>query len=128
MFGEVDSLITYWKRCPSWSFTDETEKLLSKYPHSDWYNFHVPEVWLAARYLDSLGYELDDPKIANEYAWRNEFGVIDSAWIGQSWVKSLSFLNSNLAINTWFFPKYFLHDIETSTELTFKDWWVQYYL
>jgi hypothetical protein len=128
MFGEVESLIIYWKRCPAWNFTCETEKLLSKYPLISRINFHTPEVWLAARYLDSLGYELGDLKIANEYAWRNEFGIIDSAWVGQSWLKSLSFLNTNLATNTWFFSNYFTNDIEDSAELTFKDWWVQYYL
>jgi len=127
MFGEIDSLVTYWKRCPSWNFMDETENLISKYPHADWNNFQVPEVWLAARYLDSLGYKLDDPKVANEFAWRNEFGVIDSVWIGQTWLKSLSFLNTNLAISTWFFKNYFSSNIEETSELTFKDWWVQYY-
>jgi hypothetical protein len=128
MFGQIDSLVAYWRRCPSWEFIAETRKLEIKNPNISFHNLNVPEVWLATRYLDFLGYQFSDLMMANDHAWRNEFGVIDSAWIGQNWSKYIDFLNSNLATNTWFFKDYFSNNIEDSSELTFKDWWVQYYL
>ena len=128
MFGELDSLILYWKRCHPREFMIETNILVSKYSHGDWNKFQTPEVWLAARYLEQFGYDLSVPALSNDSAWRNEFGIIDSVWIGQTWMKSLSFLNTNLAINTWFFRKYFSKATEELTELNFKDWWTQYYL
>ena len=118
--GSVSDLMMYWKPFNTVDIDHLTDAIFADADEflSGWKA--VPEVWLAARYMHSLGNKVVDAANANLEFWSNHAAVIDSTSLGQNWLKSIDCLDSNYTSIKWFeesFHKQYL-------ELHFFDWLV----
>lgn len=123
MFGETSDLLKYWCTAKPDDYLIQTRKFQKKYNASEWNKFLIPETWLAARYLENLGINLEDPGLVTAYAWREFFGIIDASSLGLSWFKTDDWLLTNKLTREWFSS-----DFKSGmVELYFIDWMSNYY-
>lgn len=123
MFGETSDLLKYWGTAKPDDYLIQMKKLQKKYKALEWNKFLIPETWLAARYLDNLGINLEDPGLVTAYAWHEFFGIIDASSLGLSWFKTNDWLLTNKLTREWFSS-----DFKSGmVELYFIDWLSNYY-
>ena len=118
MAGYTSDLLKYWAKISTVEWMQLTDILNQEYCDSEYNGFKIPETWLGARYLFSKGIELTSPKLANEVFWKDYMGVINSAHLNHSWLKSYKWLGSNFHTLNWFGE--LLN--ESHSEITFEDW------
>ena len=123
MFGETSDLLKYWCTAKPDDYLIQIRKFQKKYNASEWNKFLIPETWLAARYLENLGINLEDPGLVTAYAWREFFGIIDASSLGLSWFKTDDWLLTNKLTREWFSSEFKSGMIE----LYFIDWLSNYY-
>ena len=117
-FGKLETLLEYWKPINSRDISQFTDEIFSNADEelSNWK--FVPEVWLAGRYLHSLGFPIRSVSQVNQIFWRELGGVVDSTTLGQNWVKTLDAFDSNYASIKWFEESY----SKQYLEFHFSDW------
>ena len=118
MVGFTRDLLGYWSKISTVNWMEYTEKLNKKYPHPNYAEFRIPETWLGARYLESKNVDLSSPTDSNHVFWRDFMGVINSAHLNHSWMKTHEWLGSNFHTLNWFGN---LLSYQHS-EITFEDW------
>lgn len=118
MVGFTRDLLKYWSKISTRHWVEFTEKLNKKYQHPIYAEFRIPETWLGARYLEGKNVDLTSPSGANQAFWQDFMGVINSAHLNHSWMKTHDWLGSNFHTLNWFGT---LLSYELS-EITFEDW------
>jgi hypothetical protein len=118
MVGFTQDLLEYWSKISTVHWMEYTEKIKRKNTHPIYAEFRVPETWLGARYLESKNVDLTSPIKANHVFWQDFLGVINSAHLNHSWLKTYEWLGSNFHTLNWFGN---LLSYELS-EITFEDW------
>jgi hypothetical protein len=118
MAGFTTDLLEYWSKISTESWMEFTEKLNTKYSHPIYAEFRIPETWLGARYMEIMNVDLTSPTHANQIFWGEYMGVINSAHLNHSWIKTYEWLGSNFHTLNWFGN---LLSYELS-EITFEDW------
>ena len=124
MFGETKYLLAFWKPANPVEYEETTKYLREKFREPLWNGFLIPEVWLAARYLDHLDLDLSSPGFSTTHAWSVYFGVIDSSAIDLVWFKTHEWLDSNYLTRVWFSSEFH----PEMGELRFADWLTSYFL
>lgn len=118
MVGFTKDMLEYWSKISTARWMEFTEELNAKYSHSIYAEFRIPETWLGARYMERMNVDLTSPTDANQAFWRDFMGVINSAHLNHSWLKTYEWLGSNFHTLNWFGN---LLSYELS-EITFEDW------
>ena len=124
MFGETKFLLAFWKPSNPIDYEETAKYLREKFREPLWNGFLIPEVWLAARYLDHLSIDLSSPGFSTTHAWSVYFGVIDSSAIDLVWFKTHEWLDSNYLTRVWFSSEFH----PEMGELRFADWLTSYFL
>jgi hypothetical protein len=118
MAGFTQDLNEYWSRISTSSWMEFTERLNQRYSNPIYAEFRIPETWLGARYLELKSIDLTSPAYANHIFWRDYMGVINSAHLSHSWMKTHEWLGSNFHTLNWFGNLLnYMH-----SEITFEDW------
>jgi hypothetical protein len=122
MFSTVENMLEYWKPSSSKEYLDLLLKLNADYPDKIWNSFHIPEIWLAARFLVQKGYSLKSPLEINYLFWSKYAGVVNSDFIGHEWIKNNKWVHNNL-VNLR--PKREMLNVKY-IELYREDWEINY--
>ena len=116
--GKVEEMLRYWEPFESKDIEGITDSVFALADEVLIQWKAVPEVWLAVRYMHNLGLKVQSSEKLNLEFWLNHAAVIDSASIGQNWLKSINCLDSNYASIKWFEESYNSQYLE----LHFSDW------
>ena len=118
MAGLTQDMNDYWSKISTSSWMEFTERLNQRYSHPIYTEFRIPETWLGARYLELKNIDLTSPAYANNVFWCDYMGVINSAHLSHSWIKTHEWLGSNFHTLNWFGNLLnYMH-----SEITFEDW------
>ena len=118
MAGFTQDLNEYWSKISTSNWIEFTERLNQRYSHPIYAEFRIPETWLGARYLELKSIDLTSPAYANDIFWRDYMGIINSAHLSHSWIKTHEWLGSNFHTLNWFGNLLnYMH-----SEMTFEDW------
>jgi hypothetical protein len=123
LLGDTQDLLKYWQKITVKEWISFTEALRSRYPAINWGRFAIPETWLAARYLNTIGISIDDPETANNAFWHSFGGIINATAIDQEWFKTHSWFRTNYHTIKWFENLYSI----SYSELTFEKWFLLHY-
>jgi hypothetical protein len=101
-FGRVDDLLIYWSPCTNHEIDVFTFSLFNNASQDISQFRFVPEVWLACRFMNSLGYEITGVQELSTIFWMELAGIIDSKTLGQNWSKTLDVFDTNYHSVKWF--------------------------
>lgn len=87
MFGSVEKLETYWHPCSNSEYLEIHETLNSISSDPLYSAFLVPEVFLASRYLMSIGRFNKIAQTSHVELFGNHIGVVDSSEMNFEWFK-----------------------------------------
>lgn len=122
MAGPIKSMQIYWRDTSVPDCVDSYMNLQEKYDNQIWSKFIIPETFLAARFLDSLGIDLKLLGECNYIFWSQYVGVINATHIRQKWFKTHDWASSNYHSIKWFTSLW----TPDFVELTFEKWFLAY--
>jgi hypothetical protein len=122
MAGSIENMKLYWRDTDVAQCIDSYLHLQEKYDDPVWGRFLIPETFLAARFLDSLGIELKRVDECNYIFWNRYTGVMNASHIEQKWFKTHDWLSSNYHSIKWFTSLW----TPDFAELTFEKWFLTY--
>jgi hypothetical protein len=120
MAGSIENMQRYWRDTNVFECEATYIELQKKYDDPIWSKFLIPETFLAARFLDSLGFDLKRLDECNYIFWSQYLGVLNATHIRQKWFKTHDWLSSNYHSIKWFTSLW----TPDFAELTFEKWFL----